>query len=65
MVVDADFGATQAAEIFLSLIGASAVEAIGLLMVDTLHFVTVVQAIPCAAFVRVNRGALGNASADE
>jgi hypothetical protein len=38
VIVNADLGSTQAAEIFLSLIGASAVEAISLLMVDPLHF---------------------------
>jgi hypothetical protein len=61
MMVDADLGTAQAAEMFLSLIGASTVEAVSLLMVDALHFVMVVQAIPCAAFVRVNRGAFRDA----
>jgi len=46
MVVDADLGTAQAAEIFLSLIGASAVEAVRFLMVDALHFETLVEAIP-------------------
>lgn len=59
-MVDANFGATQAAEMFVSLVRASAVEAVGLLMVDPLHFETFVQVIPCGAFVRVNRGALGD-----
>jgi hypothetical protein len=58
MVVDANLGTAQAGEVFLRLIGASAVEAVRLLMVDTLHFKTVVQAIPSAAFVRVNGSAL-------
>src|SRR5260221_14637320 len=64
-MVNADLATAQAAEIFLSVVGASAVKAIRLLMVDALHFETLVQAIPCAAFVGVNRGALGDASADE
>jgi hypothetical protein len=34
-------------------------------MVDALHFEALMQAIPCAAFVGVNLGALGNASANE
>jgi hypothetical protein len=39
MVAMPDFAAPQAAEIFLSPIGASAVEAVGFLMIDALHFI--------------------------
>jgi hypothetical protein len=39
-MVDADFGTAQAGEVFLSLVCAGAVEAVGLLMVDALHFET-------------------------
>jgi hypothetical protein len=63
--MNADLGATQAAEIFLCLIGAGTVEAVRLLMVDALHFEAFMQAIPCAAFVGVDRGALGDTRADE
>ena len=53
------------ARVLFRLIGAGAVKAVRLLMVDALHFVAIVQAIPCAAFVRTSFGALGDASADE
>ena len=46
MVMNADLGTAQAAEIFLSPIRASTVEAIGFLMVDPLHFEPLMQAIP-------------------
>ena len=46
MMMNADLGAAQAAEIFLGLIRAGTVEAVGLLMVDALHFETFVQTIP-------------------
>jgi len=45
-MVNADLGTAQAAEIFLSLIGASAVEAVRLLMIDALHLETLMKAIP-------------------
>jgi hypothetical protein len=57
-MVNADLGAAQAAEIFHCLIGASAIEAVGFLMVDALHFEALMQSVPCAAFVRVYGGAL-------
>src|SRR5260370_20931513 len=58
-MVKADLGTAQAAEIVLSLIGSGAVIAVGFLMVDPLHFETLMQAIPRGGFVGVNRGALG------
>jgi hypothetical protein len=64
-MVNADLGTPQAAEIFLSLIGAGTVKAVRLLMVDALHFETLMQAIPRGGFVGVNRGPLGNAGLDE
>jgi hypothetical protein len=57
-MVDADLGATQAAEIFLGPIRGCAVKAVSLLMVDPLNFKPFVQMIPCAGFIGVNRGAL-------
>ena len=42
----ADFGAAQAAEIFLGPIGAGAVELVGFLMVDALDLKVRVEAIP-------------------
>ena len=65
MMVMALFGAAHAAEKFFCPIRASAVKAIGFLMIDTFHFVCGVQRIPRAAFIRVNNRALGNARADE
>src|SRR3984957_10511624 len=65
MVVNANLGTAQAAEIFLGLIGASAVQRISLLVVDPLHFETLMQVIPSAAFVGVHNRALSDASADE
>ena len=61
-MVDADLGAAQAAEIFFGLIGAGPVKAVRLLMIDALHFEALVQPIPCAAFIGVNRGTLDDAS---
>ena len=46
MVVDADFSATQAAEIFLSLVGAGTVKRVGFLVNDSLHFKALVKSIP-------------------
>jgi hypothetical protein len=64
-MMDADFGAAQAGEIFLGLVGAGAVKAVSLRVVDTLHFKTFVQTIPRIGFVGMNNGAFGAASADE
>ena len=55
-----NLGTAHAAEKFLCPIGASAVERIGVLMVDPLHFEAAEKVVPCAGFVRVNRGALGD-----
>jgi hypothetical protein len=63
--VDADLGTTQAAEILLSLIGAGTVEAVGLLIIDTLHLKTLVQTIPRGGFIGMNNRALNDAGADE
>jgi hypothetical protein len=46
-MVNADLGTAQAAEIFLSLIGAGTIEAISFLMVDALHFEPFMQRVPC------------------
>jgi hypothetical protein len=65
MVVDPGFGAAEAAEIFLSSVCAGAVKALSLLMVDTLHFEALMQAIKRTGFVGVDYRALDDASADE
>ena len=65
MMVNADLGTAQAGEIFLSLVRASAVERVSLLMVDALHFEPLVQAIPRGGFVGINNRTLGNTGLDE
>ena len=65
MVVVADFAPTHAAEKFLCPVRASAIEAVGLLMVDPLHFVMAVQRIPVAGLVGVDDSALGDARLNE
>jgi hypothetical protein len=47
------------------LVGAGAVKAVSLRVVDTLHFKTFVQAIPRIGFVGMNNGAFGDPSVDE
>ena len=43
MVVDADFGAPQTAEVFRSHVSASAIEAVCLLMIDSLDLETLMK----------------------
>src|SRR5437773_9569926 len=64
-MVDANFRTAQAAEIFLSVIGASAVKAVSFLMIDSLHFKPFMQAIPRRGFISMHNSALSNASANE
>ena len=61
----ADLGAADAAEKFLRPIRAGAVERIGFLVVDALHFEAAIQAVPRASFVSVDGSPLGDASANE
>lgn len=65
VVVMADLGAAKAAEIALSIVRASAVFAISLLMIDALHFEAGVEAIPRGCFVGMDDRALGDARLDE
>ena len=46
VMVNANLATAQAAEILFRLIGASAIKAVGFLMVDPLHFEPFMQAIP-------------------
>src|SRR5882757_11405637 len=64
-MMDADFSAAQAGEIFLSLVGASAVEGVGFLMVDSFHFKTLVKSIPSGGFVSMNNSPFGDPGTDE
>ena len=46
VMVDADFGETEPGEVFLSHVSASAIEAVCLLMIDSLDLETLMQVIP-------------------
>lgn len=65
VVMVPDFGAAHPAEDRLCPIGAGAVQAVRLLMIDPLHFVTGVQIVPSPAFVRIDDRALCDARLDE
>ena len=65
MVVDADFSAPQSGDVFLSHVRASAIEAVCLLMIDSLDLETLMKVVPRRRFVGVDDRALRNASADE
>ena len=64
-VVDPDLGAAQAGEVFHSHVSASAVEAVCLLMIDSLDLETLMKVIPRRRFVGVDDRTLGNAVTDE
>jgi hypothetical protein len=64
MVVMAEFTSAQPGEIGFRAVGAGAVHAVALLMVDPLHGEAGVQLVPGGALVGMNRGALGNPMAD-
>jgi hypothetical protein len=53
VVMVAELGAAEAAEILLGHIRASAVEAVGVLMVDPLHIEVGMQAVPRAGFIGI------------
>jgi hypothetical protein len=65
VVVDADLGAAQAGEVFLSHVSASAIEAVCLLMIGSLDLKTLMKVIPRRRFGGVDDRALGNAATDE
>jgi hypothetical protein len=46
VVVDADFSATDPGDVFLSHVSASAIEAVCLLMIDSLDLETLMKVIP-------------------
>ena len=54
VVVHADLGAAQAGEVFLSHVSASAIEAVCLLMIDSLDLETLMKVIPRRRFVGAN-----------
>lgn len=64
-MIDTDLRATQAREVGLGVIGAGAVRAVSLLVIDALHFEVSVQRIPRGGFVSMDDRALRDAIADE
>jgi hypothetical protein len=65
VVVNADLGAMEPGEVFRNHVSASAIEAVCLLMIDSLDLETLMKVVPRRRFVGANDRALGNASADE
>ena len=65
MVVDADFSAPQSGDVFLSHVRASAIEAVCLLMIDSLDLETLMQIIPRRRFVGMDNRPLRDAGASE
>jgi hypothetical protein len=63
--VDVDLGASEAEEVPLSHVSARAVEAVRLLMINSLNLETLMKVIPKRRFVGVDDRALRNPSADE
>lgn len=59
------FGPAEAAEILLSQVRASAVEAVGFTVIDPLHLECGMQGIPARRFVGMDDRALGDAGLDE
>ena len=64
-MVVADLGAAQAAEKFLRPVRASAIIAVGFLVIDALHFELGVEAVPRRRFVGVDDRSLCDARTDK
>jgi hypothetical protein len=65
VVVNADLGAAEPGEVFLSHASASAIEAVCLLMIDSLDLETLMKVIPRRRFVGMNDRSLRDAGANE
>jgi len=65
VAANADLGATEPGEVFLNHVNASAIEAVCLLMIDSLDLETLMKVVPKRRFVGANGRADGNAGADE
>jgi hypothetical protein len=63
-MVDAVFGATEPGEVFLSHVSASAIEAVCLLMADSLDLETLMKVIPRRRFVGMDNRSLRDAGAN-
>src|ERR1700709_2297858 len=64
VVVMSEFAATQSGEVGFGTIGAGAVDAIAVLVVDPLHSEAGMQRVPGRTFIGMNRGALGDPQSD-
>jgi hypothetical protein len=64
-VVDADLGAAEPGDVFLSHVSASAIEAVCLLMVDSLDLVTLMKVCPGRRFVSMQIRSIRDAGANE
>jgi hypothetical protein len=57
-MMDADFGTSHAGDVFLNHVSARAIEAVCLLMVDSLDLETLMQVIPMMCFVGMQNRSL-------
>ena len=64
-MVDADFGETEPGEVFLSHVSASAIEAVCLLMINSLDLETLMEVIPRRCFVGMHNRSLRDTCANE
>ena len=65
VMMDADLSASEPGEVFLSHVSASAIEAVCLLMIDSLDLETLMAVVPRLRFVGVDDRALDDLGADE
>jgi hypothetical protein len=65
VMMDADLSASEPGEVFLSHVSASAIEAVCLLMIDSLDLETLMAVVPRRRFVGVDDRALDDLGADE
>jgi hypothetical protein len=65
VLVNADLGAALAGEVLLSHVSARAIEAVCLLMLNSLDRETLMQVIPCRCFIRMQDLSLAPLGANE
>jgi hypothetical protein len=65
MMVDTDLGSAEPGEVFLSHVSARAIEAVCLLMVDSLDLETLMQIVSRGGFVGVHSRTLRDPRADK
>lgn len=65
VMMDADLGASEADDVLLSHVSASAIAAVCLLMIDSLDRETLMECVLRRRFVGVDDRTLGNTGADE